>query len=47
MSYLFYDEDTCNPDIGAWDVSSVTTMKYGFGYASAFNQGTVGFMRVR
>ena len=25
MSYLFHMKDTCNPNIGNWDVSGVTT----------------------
>ena len=47
MDYLFYDETTCNPDIGAWNVSSVTTMSYTFMYASAFDQGTVYVVELR
>ena len=39
MSYLFYQESSCNPDIGAWDVSGVTTFYDMFYEASAFNQG--------
>ena len=30
--------ESCNPDIGSWDMSSVTDMSYMFYYASSFNQ---------
>jgi len=31
-------KSTCNPDIGSWVTSAVTTMRYMFSYAQAFNQ---------
>ena len=38
MSKLFYDRHTFNdPGVGAWDTSSVTTMREMFYYCYAFN----------
>ena len=47
MSSLLNGETTCNPDIGAWDVSSVTTMERMFNDASAFDQGPLYVVELR
>jgi len=38
MSYLFYNADTFNQDIGNWDVSNVTNMDRMFYFSKVFNQ---------
>ena len=38
MSYLFYNKTNFNEDIRGWNTSNVTTMRYMFYKASAFNQ---------
>ncbi len=38
MTYLFYDFQSFNDDIGGWDVSNVTDMSYLFCFAIDFNQ---------
>ena len=37
----------CTADIGAWDVSSVTTMKWMFNGATSFDQGPVYVVELR
>jgi hypothetical protein len=38
MSFLFYDKETCDPNISKWDVSSVKKFYGMFAGASSFNQ---------
>jgi len=38
MSYLFYNQLTCNPNISLWDVSGVTTFDFMLSTAISFNQ---------
>jgi surface protein len=38
MSILFSDNSSFNQDIGSWDVSNVTKIKFMFNNASSFNQ---------
>ena len=44
---LVHLTNQCTADIGAWDVSSVTDMRYMFHRADAFNQGPVYVVELR